>query len=513
MSRRHLPRLGALLASLLLPYSALAHEPQPAGGWPWDPDVTNVPEQDRYPRPPGRIDSRRHRIAPEEHGGWRTYLGDLHAHSRGHGASGQATPNIQRDEVNLSAWYFGYDFIAITNHSTSWKLYDEMAPLYRALSSANSSQPPDMLALKGVESYAGPRDQAHFSAFNQLILLDTDSMSVWHNALAARYAADPAQSTHVQLNHPNWDDPWFRLPSEADPERRRKVREVVELAEYNGMPSYFELLRRGFRVAPVSNTDSHASFALPQEPGVPPEKWTGEERGGRAGIVLPADEPFSYEGFLRAMRDRRAFHTTVPAASGFFVVNQHPMGSEFTLAPGEERLDFTVWGTTREGHAGRDAWKRLEVWSPFQQDRPLLVFEYADASRVDLKQTLSLTPYESIYVLRLQQGQPDAEVLLAPIWITNPVARPHVTLSRSGLSSEDTPCLVVQGGGEVLRLQRAESEDGAARPGAWRTVATLSPGGGCHALDPANPRGRSHWRVVDAIQEDVVSNEVVLQPR
>ncbi|ATB32892.1 hypothetical protein [Melittangium boletus] len=511
MFRRHLPRLASFLASLLLPSSVLAHEPQPAGGWPWDPDVTNVPASDRYPRPPSRIGNQRHLIAPEAQGGWRTYLGDLHAHSRGHGASGQATPNIQRDEVNLSAWYFGYDFIAITNHSTSWKLYDELAPLHRFLSSANSLQPPDLLALKGVESYAGPQNLTHFSAFNQLILLDTDSLSVWHSALIARYAEDPTRSTHVQLNHPNQDDPWFSLPSE--PDRRRKVREVVELAEYNGMPSYFELLRRGFRVAPVSNTDSHASFALPQEPGVPPEKWKGEERGGRAGILLPASEPFTYESFLWALRERRAFHTTVPAASGFFVVNQHPMGSEFTLAPGEERLDFTVWGTTREGRAGRDAWKRLEVWSPFQPDRPLVVFEYADEKRVDLKQTLSLTPYESIYVLRLQQGQPDAEVLLAPIWITNPVARPHVSLSRSGLSGEDTPCLVVQGGGEVLHLQRADTEDEDARPGDWRTVATVSPGGGCHALDTADPRGRSRWRVVDAFQAEVVSNEVALPPR
>lgn len=436
MFRRHLPRLGLFLASLLPASFALAQEPVPTGGWPWDPDVTNVPVQSRYPRPVGRVDNQRNLLASESEGGVRTYLGDLHAHSRGHGDPGQATPNIRRDEVNLSAWYFGYDFIAITNHATSWKLYDEAAPLSREISSTSASQRPELLALKGVESYAGPDDSTHFNAFHRLIHLDTDSLAVWHNAIIARSARDPLQSTHVQLNHPNAGDPWFRLPSEAEPERRRQVREAVELAEYNGRDTYFELLRRGFRVAPVSNTDTHPSFRVEEgarltawvpEPGVPPEKWRGVTRGGRAGFVLPADEPFSYEGLLRAMRERRAFHTTVPAASGFYRVNGRPMGSEFTLAPGEQRLDFTVWATTRGGTARFDSWKRLEVWSPFQPEQPLAVLEFEQGAQVDLKQTLSLTPYESIYVVRLEQWGPDAEVVLAPVWITNPMARPRVS--------------------------------------------------------------------------------------
>lgn len=421
MFRGPLSRLGSLLASLLLPSPALAHAPPSLVDWPWDPDVTNVPRGDRHPRPAGRTGNQRNVLAPEHQGGWRTYLGDLHAHSRGHADGGPTTPNIQRDDVHRSAWYFGYDFIAVTNHSTSWKFSDELAPLSRMYSGAGSTGGPDLVALKGVESHAGPLEKRHFNAFHRLIHLNTASLGVWHDAILARYSEDPTQSTHVQLNHPDEGEPWFRLP--AEPERWRRVRDAVELAEYNGLTSYFELLRRGFRVAPVSNTDAHASFGVAQEPGVPPEAWTGEERGGRAGFVLPADEPFSYEALLWAMRERRAFHTTVPAASGFFVVNGHPMGAEITLAPGENRLDFTIWATTRGGRNGHNAWTRLEVWSPFQPAWPVLTYEYGNTARVDLRQTLSLTPHESIYVVRLVQEGADAEVVLAPVWITNPVPR------------------------------------------------------------------------------------------
>jgi hypothetical protein len=415
--------------------------------------------------------------------------------------------------VNRSAWTFGYDFIAITNHSTSWKLSDQLAPLARAL--GGTSAAPDLLALNGVESYAGPNDQTHFNAFNRLVILDTDSLTVWHNAIIALYAEDPVHSTHVQLNHPN-PEPWFRLPSELDPLPRRIVRNAVELAEYNDRHTYFELLRRGFRVAPVSNTDTHATFqpwegtgVLP-EPGIPPEKWKGEQTGPRTGIVLPANEPFTYEGLLRALRERRAFHTSVASASGFFVVNQHPMGSEFTLAPEERRLDFTLWASTRQGREGVEGWRRVEVWSPFQPDQPLRVIELGESGPVELKQTLSLTPYEGIYVVRLERERPEAEVILAPVWITNPLARPQVSLARRGLTAEDPPCLVIQGGGETLRLQRADAEDAEGTPRDWRTVATLSPGPECHPLERSE--GATHWRVVDAFQEQVVSNTVSLPP-
>ncbi|MET0404247.1 MAG: hypothetical protein ABW123_17680 [Cystobacter sp.] len=512
MSRRSRSLSGPLLTCLLLPLSSLA--------LPWDSEVTNVPASERYPRPTTRIDNHRQLIAREEQGGWRTYLGDLHAHSRGHGLPGQATPNIRRDEVNLSAWYFGYDFIATTNHATSWKLYDQLAPLYRTLTSESSSNSPDLLALKGVESYAGPGNVAHFNAFNRLVILDTDSLTVWHNAIIALYAKDPTLSTHIQLNHPEPEDPWFQLPSELDPGLRRIVRDAVEVAEYKGMHGYFELLRRGFRVSPVSNTDSHASFdtwriaggaaparrAYLQEPGIPPEKWKGEETGGRAGVVLPASEPFSYENFLRALRERRTFHTSVAAASGFFVANGHPMGSEFTLGAGEQRLDFTIWGTTRLDRSGIHGWRRLELWSPFHPDAPLRVIDFGSGGPVDLKQLLSVTPYESIYVIRLERERPGAEVVLAPIWITNPRPPPTVSLAPMSLSAWEHPCLDIQGGGESLLLQRADSLEASG----WRTVASLSPGTECHPLDVGDSLEPSQWRVVDALQEEVVSNTVVI---
>ena len=416
---------------------------------PFDADVTNIPVADRQPRPAERIDEYRAPIAAEFQGGWMVYQGDLHVHAKGHSGrdrTGAAldTPNTNRDEVNLTGWFFGYDFLAISHHATSWEFYDTTAPLFQRVSGPHARSAQTLLAIKSVENYLGPHDEAHFTAFNKPFLFDDERLSVWHERILDEYSADPLASTHVQLNHPNPVDPVFALPPVTEPERRRRVRDAVELAEYSGWSTYLELLRRGFRVAPVSNSDTHSTFREQEwrardgaymdqrpdgrwvkpyvpTPGVPREKWAGTELGGRAGIVLPAATPLSAESFLRALRERRAFRTAIPGAAGFFVANQHVMGSEFALGPGERRLDFTVWASAPQGHGRpREAWTRLEVWTP-GNPKPLKVFEYHDPTQARLEQRFSLPPTEGIYVIRLEQARRGAELILAPIWVTNPL--------------------------------------------------------------------------------------------
>ncbi len=500
--------------------------------------TTNVNPADRYPRPSTREGSARDRIGENDlMGGWRTFLGDLHAHSRGHGEGSwpfKETPIIHRSEVAQSAWLFGYDFISISNHSTSWEDYDDDAPPGAETVGRDAEGQPDLVIIKGMESHLGPDANGegpthdhHFNTFNRWISLNTDNMAPWHDAIVEKYSSDPLQSVHVQLNHPDSTDPWFTLPT--DPSRRAIVRDAIALVEYNGLSTYFNLLRRGFRVAPVSNSDAHANFRhlmKPEwqqknpdgswvrpyldEPGVPREKiFAGDDVAqGRGGIVLPPTMTFSYDNFLRALRNRWAFRTALPGASGFFLVNQRPMGSEFQRASNERRLDFTVWGTTKNGSGGGgNEWTKLEVWSPFQPGQPIKEFTYDDPGLVDLKQTFSLTPYESVYVIRLQQNWFGADVILAPIWITNPLPKPSIHIDYPSVPRSFGSGLLLHGGGERLLLQRATRS---VEPRQWQTVTVIENTTGYYPLVGDHLPKSSQWRVVDPLQQEVISNEVQL---
>lgn len=527
MSRRGSRSSWAMLAAALASSPALA-----------DDDLTNVVPADRYPVPFVRETKYRNRIAQElGGGGWQTFLGDLHTHPRGHKANENAsldfTPQIRRSEVLLSAFRHGYDFFATSNHTTSWEDYDENAPLFELSPEVDANGQPELLVTNGLESYVGPDTNGtgpthdyHFNSFNRHVHLNSDSAWQWHHEILNNYSADPLLSTHVQLNHPA-PEVWFTLPTE--PDRRQNVRDAIELAEFNGFPTYFEILRRGFRVAPVSNTDSHAttrellanefldhnpdgSYVMPfiDEPGVPREKIHGDPLAqGRAGVVLPPGTPWNSASFLTALRNRWAFRTALPAASGFFTVNGRAMGAEFTRGASERRLDFTVWGTTKNGtSAAGNGWKKLQVWNPFEPDEPLKKLEYTNPDLIDLREAFSLTPYAPIYVVTLTQNENDDEVVLAPIWVTNPVAKPTIAFEQTVIPNRQTvPRLYISGGGDSLLLQRTLSDPSL---NDWQTFATI-PNTSSYNLDPAILPTSAYWRVVDPYQQTVISNVALLK--
>ncbi|NTX41639.1 hypothetical protein HUA78_45135 [Myxococcus sp. CA033] len=524
MSRNR--RLGGsvLLAAALFSTPGLA-----------DDEVTNVLALDRYPVPAVRESKYRNRIATElGGGGWQTFVGDLHNHPRGHdamdGGSLSFTPQIIRSEVLLSAFRHGYDFFGTSNHTTSWKSYDDDDPISQLSPVLDANGQSELLVLRGRESHVGPDDGTgsshdhHFNSFNRNLHVNSSNIGNMHDEIVDNYSADPLLSTHIQLNHPN-DDVYFTLPTA--PDRRQKVRDAVELAEYNGLPKYFELLRRGFRVAPVSNTDAHSTTREQlggafmeqhpngtwvrryiDEPGVPREKTHGHDTAqGRAGVVLPPGTPFNYDNFLIALRNRSVFRTALPPASGFFMVNGRPMGSEFALSPTERRLDFTVWGTTKDGTGGGNNWTTLQVWSPFQPNAPIKEIPYTDIGLIDLKEVFSLTPYESIYVVTLRQQWENAEVVMAPIWVTNPVSKPVLSLPDSVVTrSSQYPYFTVSGGGDTLLLQRSTPQ----APQTWQTVGTITSNHIYYPIDHHIQPRVSHWRVVDAYQQTVVSNTTTL---
>jgi hypothetical protein len=514
-------------------------------------DVTNIPASDRIPRPAVRQDSYRNVLAPElGFSRFRTYLGDLHVHSRGH-TFGLVVPNVNRGEVHNAGHLFGFDFLAITNHATSWSDADDDAVIHQYGPGVDSFGNPNYLGMKGSEDYVGPDDVAHSNSFN-VPLVFNGSMSSWYQEILGSYDANPASSVHIQLNHPNSTDPYFQLPGPNSAgcqngipnlpgircnwssEEIRKVRDAVELAEYTGMPTYLELLRRGFRVAPASNSDVHARFrqdvggndntdddiflqrengawVMPyfEEPGVPKELvWDRVWAQGRTGVVLPQTTAFYYNNFLTALRNRRTFRTSHPRASAVFQVNGRTMGDEFTLAANEKRLDFTVWATTMNGHGGGGTeWTKLQVWTPSQPSKPIYEVNFNDPALLDLKHTFSLMAYESVYVIRLEQAM-GTDVVMAPVWITNPMPKPSISwaygvsqITRDG----DIPQVSVNGGSGNFLLQRSSQ---LLAPRNWHTVKAFQ-----YYVTPIGaaqlPR-ESWWRVVDADQPDVASNTLKL---
>ncbi|NTX51521.1 hypothetical protein [Myxococcus sp. CA039A] len=513
----------------LLLTAALVAGPSLAG------EVTNVVASDRIPLPAERESKYRNRIAQElGGGGWQVFLGDLHSHPRGHSENEDTeldfTPQILRSEVLQSAFRHGYDFFGTSNHTSSWDDgYDGDDPISQLSPELDANGQPELLILTGVESHVGPDDGTgpshdhHFNSFNRHVHVHSDDVWDMHHEILNNYSTNPLLSTHVQLNHPS-DNVWFTLPTE--PDRRRNVRDAIELTEFNGLPRYFELLRRGFRVAPVSNSDAHAttrellaheyldrnpdgSFVRPfiDEPGVPREKLYGDDFAqGRGGVVLPPGTPFNYNNFLTALRNRSVFRTGLAPASGFFMVNGRPMGSEFERAANERRLDFTVWGTTKDGTGyGGNEWTKLQVWNPFQPGAPLKEITYSDPNLINVREAFSLTPYESIYVVTLTQNWGNSEVVMAPIWVTNPVSKPTVSFEHPVINRQLVPMLFINGGGNSLILQRATnplSPD-------WKTVGTIT-NNYYYPIDSATLPTTTLWRVVDPHQQTIVSNATTL---
>ncbi|MCY1022726.1 discoidin domain-containing protein [Pyxidicoccus sp. MSG2] len=522
MSRRESRSCWVMLAAALASSPAFA-----------DDDITNVVAADRHPVPAVRETQYRNRIAQElGGGGWQVFLGDLHTHPRGHSKNENATldftPQIRRSEVLLNAFRHGYDFFGTSNHTTSWEDYDENDPISELSPELDANGQPQLLITTGLESYVGPDTDGkgsshdyHFNSFNRHVHLNSDSAWQWHHEILNNYSDDPLLSTHVSLNHPS-PEVWFTLPTE--PDRRQNVRNAIELVEFNGLPTYFEILRRGFRVSPISDSDAHAttreqlayefldhnpdgSFVRPfiNEPGVPREKTTGNDVAqGRAGVVLPPGTPWNFANFLTALRNRWTFSTALPAASGFFTVNGRAMGAEFTRGSAERRLDFTVWGTTKDGSGGGgNEWTKLQVWNPYEPDEPVKEIPYSNPALVDLREAFSLTPYAPIYVVTLTQNWLGAEVVMAPIWVTNPIAKPTISFEQPVIPNRQTvPMLFISGGGDSLLLQRSVRGP---TFNDWQTVATL-PNNYYYPLDPAILPTSSYWRVVDPYQPKVISN-------
>ncbi|WP_342375202.1 hypothetical protein NVS55_28400 [Myxococcus stipitatus] len=505
-------------------------------------DDTNIPSWDRIPRPAVRQDGYRNRIATEiSNFGWKTFLGDLHVHSRGH-TFGLVQPNVNRSEVHDAGYLFGFDFLAITNHATSWSDADEDASIFQYSDQVDTFGQPQYMGLKGSEDYVGPDDVGHATSFNRP-LKKNSSLNDWHIAILDKYSADPTASVHVQLNHPATPDPYFQLPSTNQPGQPTwvnwnattiaKVRDAIALAEYTGLPSYFELLRRGFRVAPTSNSDLHAAFrqevefdhnpfndiflerangqwVMPyfEEPGVPRELiWGHITAHNRTGVVMPFGTSWNYENFLTALRNRWVFRTAHPRSSGFFMSGGLPMGSEMTLQS-TSPLSFTVWGTTLNALAGDGTqWTKLEVWSPHSPDQPLHVEEFNDPSLLNLKRTFSLMPYESVYVIRLEQAM-GSDVLMAPVWITNPLPKPTIDFNTSTTQVQrgaQIPIMSINGVSGSYIVQRANRAEG---PQDWRTVKTTTQP--VHFIDTTHLPKRSWWRVIDSAPPNAATNVVML---
>jgi len=522
--RNLLHALPATAALLLIPGGASAQ------------DTTNIPSSDRIPRPSVRQDSYRNQIASEiSNGGWKTFLGDLHVHSRGH-TFGLVVPNVNRSEVHQAGYLFGFDFLAITNHSTSWSDADDDASLFQYGPGTDSYGQPHYLGMKGSEDYVGPDDIAHTTSFNRLLKLNTNDMGVWHEMILDRYTANPLNSVHVQLNHPKYLNPYFRLPQRShlwSAEGVAKVRDAIELVEYTSLPSFLEFLRLGFRVAPASNSDLHANFRQAvefddngdnniflerangawvrpyfEEPGVPRELvWPHIWAHNRTGVALPVGMPWSYESFLTALRNRWVFRTSHPRSSGFFLSGGLPMGTEMELQS-TSSIPFTVWATTLNSQVGDGTqWKRLEVWSPNSPEQPLYVEEFNDPALLNLKRTFSLMPYESVYVIRLEQAL-GTDVVLAPVWITNPLPKPTIAFDNGGSQVQRglrIPIVGINGITGSYVVQRANRPDG---PQDWRTVKTTTQP--FHPFDTTHLPKYSWWRVTDTVQPHAATNTVML---
>ncbi|WNG62028.1 hypothetical protein F0U59_50495 [Archangium gephyra] len=495
----------------------------------------------RMTSPPASRTSRRPVLAPE-YGGWTVYTGQMHAHTRGHDESVIALPRTL-----TYAYRYGWDFFARTNHTSSWESYDSNRGFRENYVEAPWTD--NMLVVHGIEShldiYSDPgTHRLHYNTFNGWARTYGGDMSDMSDEVLPRYHPDPLQSIHVQMNHPDSStNARFKLPADAN--QRAMLREIVEVSEvqwgthdaeyWSNIGGYFEALRNGWRVSPTAQYDIHAqdpagpvwtekdaagNFLRPfmVQPGIPVEEVErangrvrderlGKDGRGWTGMMVPSGTPWSYATFLEALRARRTFRSSMEGGTGFYVAGGRPMGDEFALSDNRARLQFWVWGKALANYNGQlgNYFTKAQLWSPFRPDQPVAEVDLP-AHPTDLTRAapyFAVTPYESIYLVRLQGPDPRADVLLAPVWITNPTPRPNSPAFLFPWRGSGQLLMWSGGGYGPVHIQTADVNADGTR-GAWRTVATVD-NINKWVCDLTNERTRSDWRVVDAADETVFS--------
>jgi hypothetical protein len=477
----------------------------------------------------------------EDLGGWKVYTGQLHSHTRGHDSPSAV---LSWPRVWGMAWSYGYDFFSRNNHSTSWEDYDSNRPFLQEYGNVAGT---GVVMINGQENYydggnhpPGSHDHPnHYNTINAWPKQKSGNLSEFYSKILPGYNADPQRSIHVQLNHvaPATAE-YTRLPTNAsERDRLRRVVDTVEIAHGDGndqvhldnLRSYFTLLRNGWRVSPTAHYDVHAerdnnatwgarkpdgSFVRPwiHYPGQPYEtvqRANGEQNfapRGRTGMVLPAATTWGSSAFLTGLSDRRTFRTTMDRSVGMFAAGGHVMGDEFSLVDNSELLKFKVWGRSFAQHDGSYApFTRAELWSPARPDAPVKTVDLGNSTDFGAE-LFALTPYESVYLVRLVGAYPDNDIVMSPVWISNP--RPRLG-SASFLfpTGSGGQLLMWSGGGKRVQIQRARVH-APHYPKNWETVAEVD-NIGRFGYDVSNESIYTYWRIVDPSDAAVPSNEVL----
>lgn len=516
----------ALCLSLALAHAASAQE-----------SSAHINTARMLPDPAARVTNRT--TFAYELGGWNVYTGQLHSHTRGHDdpSAVLAWPRVQN-----MAWAYGYDFFSRNNHSTSWANYDANRPFLEYINAADGG----LVLINGQENYydggnhpPGSHDHPnHYNTVNGWPTQNSGDLNEFYGKILPGFRSDPHQSVHVQLNHvlPATAD-YTRLP--ADQARRDTLRRIVNTVEINNddpaqqmdsLGSFMTLLRNGWRVSPTAHYDRHAerhdnaywgarkadgSFVRPwvHYPGQPYEvvqRANGEtdfSPRGRTGMVVPAALGWSPATFLTGLDGRRTFRTTMDRSVGMYAAGGHVMGDEFALADNQAPLTFKVWGKSfPQQHDGSvEPFEYAELWSPSRPDAPIKTVALHSATDFGAE-LFSVTPYEAIYFVRLKGPWDDHDVVMAPVWITNPATKPN---SANFLfpTAAGNQLLLWSGGGRRVQIQRARVI-APHFPKHWEPVAEVD-NIGRFVYDVSNESVFSYWRVVDPTDSSVASNEVL----
>lgn len=484
--------------------------------------------------------SNRTTFAPEL-GGWNVYTGQLHSHTRGHDSPSAVLSWPRAQEM---AWAYGYDFFSRNNHSTSWSDYDAARPFVEFANAAAGG----LVVINGQENYydggnhpPGSHDHPnHYNTINGWPKQKDGDLDEFYGKIVPGYRSDPQQSIHVQLNHvaPATAE-YTRLP--ADQPRRNTLRRIVDTVELNyvnddtagqteSLRSYMTLLRNGWRVSPTAQYDVHAerhdndtwsarnadgSFVRPwvHYPGQPYEvvQHANGESGfsphGRTGMVMPAASGWSPSTFLDGLNQRRTFRTTMDRSVGMYAVGGQVMGNEFSLGDNRAPIAFKVWGKSfPQQHDGTiEPFMRAELWSPSRPDAPIKTVDLHGTTDFGAE-LFSVTPYESIYFVRLTGLWSDHDIVMAPVWIANPAQKLDSAVFLFPTPSGNQ-LLLWSGGGRRVQIQRARVH-APHFPKNWETVAEVD-NIGRFAYDVSNESVYTYWRVVDPTESSVMTNEVL----